>query len=170
MTSIASRSLTVTDQQPSKPTLTQPNTRLNQTPILGSTNHVRAHATHDREHGSYNSFTLCRDCTHSPWVVFIIGSRIPIVRMEYPYTHPRCALGNHYKVVQWFHLTCNVPTEVSLPLRASHPPRSPLLCLMGSIRHSCNHAIPWFSHRSFTKHPSGSAIAASPHNRLVRQD
>jgi hypothetical protein len=39
--------------------------------------------------------------------------------------------GNHYKTVQWFHLDCNVPTEVSLPAWASHPPRSPLLCLMG---------------------------------------
>jgi hypothetical protein len=41
---------------------------------------------------------------------------------------------------------------------------------MGSSRHSCTHTTPRFSHRSFTKHPSGSAIAASPHNWLVRQD
>jgi hypothetical protein len=30
--------------------------------------------------------------------------------------------------------------------------------------------IPCFSHRSFTEHPSGSIIAASPHSWLVRQD
>jgi hypothetical protein len=35
-------------------------------PIPGSTNHVRVHAAHDREHGCYNSFTLCRGCTCSP--------------------------------------------------------------------------------------------------------
>jgi hypothetical protein len=50
-TSIASRSLTMTDQQPNKPTLTQPNQRLNQKPIPGSTNHVSVHVAHDREHG-----------------------------------------------------------------------------------------------------------------------
>jgi hypothetical protein len=30
------------------------------------TNHVRVHAALNREHGCYNSFTLCRGCTHSP--------------------------------------------------------------------------------------------------------
>jgi hypothetical protein len=34
--------------------------------IPGSTNHVRVHAAHDREHGCYNSFTLCRGGTRSP--------------------------------------------------------------------------------------------------------
>jgi hypothetical protein len=44
------------------------------------------------------------------------------------------------------------------------------LCLIGSSHRSGTHTIPRFSHRSFTEHPSGSAIAASPHSRLVRQD
>jgi hypothetical protein len=49
-------------------------------PNPGSTNHVRIHAAHDREHGCYNSFTLCRGCTHSPWVVIILDSQIPVVQ------------------------------------------------------------------------------------------
>jgi hypothetical protein len=32
---------------------------------------------------------------------------------EHPYTLLKCVPGNHYKVVQWFHIACNVPTEVS---------------------------------------------------------
>jgi hypothetical protein len=32
---------------------------------------------------------------------------------EYPYTLPGCALGHHYKVVQWFSLVCSVPAKVS---------------------------------------------------------
>jgi hypothetical protein len=44
------------------------------------------------------------------------------------------------------------------------------LCFMDSSHHSCTHTTPRFSHRNFTEHPSGAAIAASPHNRLVRQD
>jgi hypothetical protein len=47
---------------------------VNQTkPIPGSTNHMRVHAAHDREHDCHNSFTLCRGCTRSPWVVIILG-------------------------------------------------------------------------------------------------
>jgi hypothetical protein len=56
----------MTDPQPSKPTSTQPNKRLNQETVPGSTSHVRVHATHDREHDCYNSFTIFRGCTHSP--------------------------------------------------------------------------------------------------------
>jgi hypothetical protein len=41
---------------------------------------------------------------------------------------------------------------------------------MDSSHHSYTHTIPRFSHRSFTEHPSGSAIAASPHSWLVCQD
>jgi hypothetical protein len=42
----------------------------NQTkPILGSSNRVRVHAAHDREHGCHESFILYRGCTHFPWVV-----------------------------------------------------------------------------------------------------
>jgi hypothetical protein len=32
---------------------------------------------------------------------------------EHPYTLSRYALGHHYKVVQWFPLSCSVPAEVS---------------------------------------------------------
>jgi hypothetical protein len=49
-------------------------------PNPGSTNHVRVHAAHDCEHGCYNSFTLYRGCTCSPWVAIILGSRIPVVQ------------------------------------------------------------------------------------------
>jgi hypothetical protein len=60
--------------------------RTNQTwfyqPYLGSTNHVRVHATYDREHNCYNSFTLCRGCTHSPWVAIIHDSRIPVIQVS----------------------------------------------------------------------------------------
>jgi hypothetical protein len=160
----------MTDPQPSKPTLTQPIQRFKQEPIPGSSNHVRVQAAHDRGHDCYNSFTLCRGCTRSLLVVIILGKLNTRCTDEHPYTLQRCVLGNHYKILQWFHLACNVPTEVSPPVRALHRPRSPLLCLMGSSRLGCTHTIPWFSQRRFTKHPSGSAIAASPHNWLVRQD
>jgi hypothetical protein len=61
-----SQSLTVIDQQPTKPTSTEPNPRLNQKPIPGFTNHVRVHAVHDREHSYYNSFTLSTEVVHIP--------------------------------------------------------------------------------------------------------
>jgi hypothetical protein len=156
----------MTDPQPSKAhyDTTQPK------PILGFTNHVRVHVAHDREHDCYNSFTLCRGCTCSPWVVIILGKLNNRCTDEHPYTLPRCVSGNHYNIVKWFHLACNVSNEVSPSVWASHPPRSPLLCLMDSNRLSCTHTIPWFSHHNFTEHLSGFAIAASPHNRLVRQD
>jgi hypothetical protein len=57
LTSIASRSLTMTDPQPNIIHFDKP------TKPRVSTNHVRVHAAHDREHGYYNSFTLCRGCT-----------------------------------------------------------------------------------------------------------
>jgi hypothetical protein len=65
LTSIASQSLIVTDPQPNKIHFDNP-TKPNQTKPSVSTNHVRVHAAHDREHGCYNSFTLCRGCTHYP--------------------------------------------------------------------------------------------------------
>jgi hypothetical protein len=49
-------------------------------PNPSSTNYVRVHTAHDHEHGCYNSFTLCRGCTHSPWVAIILDSRIPVVQ------------------------------------------------------------------------------------------
>jgi hypothetical protein len=119
----------MTNPQPKETHFNKTQPRLYQNPSQVSTNRVRVHAAHNHEHGCYNSFTLYRGCTHSPWVMIILGSRIPIVRMEYPYTLPRCALGNHYKAFQWFPLAYNIPSKVSLPVWASHPPRSPLLCL-----------------------------------------
>jgi hypothetical protein len=79
-------------------------------------------------------------------------------------------LENHYKFVQWFYLAYNVTTEVSPSMWVSHSLRSPILCHMGSSHHRCTHTTPRFNHRSFTEHPSGSVIAASPYNRLVRKD
>jgi hypothetical protein len=160
----------MTDSQPNKPSSIQPNPRLNHHPSQVSTNHVRVHAAHDRERDCYNSFTLYRGCTRSPWVRIILEKPNTHCTNEHPYTFPRCVLGNHYKTAQWFYLTCNVPTEVSLPLWASHPPRSPLLCLIGSSCHRCTHTTLRFNHHSFTEHPSGSSIAASPHNQLVHKD
>jgi hypothetical protein len=75
---------------------------------------VRVHAALNRVHECYNSFTLCRGYTRSPQVAIILGSWIPIVQMKYPYTRVKCALEIHYKAFQWFHLDCNVPTEVLL--------------------------------------------------------
>jgi hypothetical protein len=158
----------MTDPQPNNPSLIQPNPRLNHYTSQVSTNHVSVHAAHDHERSCYNSFTLCRDCTHSPWVVIILEKPNTQCTDEHPYTLLRCVLGNHYKTVQWLYLACNIPTEVSPLVWASHPPRSPLFCLMGSSYHSCTHTTPWFSHHSFIEHPNGSAIAASPHHRLVR--
>jgi hypothetical protein len=63
LTSIASQSLTVTDPQPNKIHFNKP-TKPN--PSQVPSNHVRVHATHDCEHGCYNSFTLCTGCTHYP--------------------------------------------------------------------------------------------------------
>jgi hypothetical protein len=160
----------VTDPQPNKTHIDTTQPRLNQIPSQVSTNHMRVHAAHDCEHGCYNSFTLCRGCTRSPWVMIIPRKLNTRCTEEHPYTLPRCVLQNHYNVVQWFHLACNIPTEVSPPVWASHPPRRPLLCLMGSSHHSCTHTIPQFSHRSITEHTSGSTIIASPHSQLIRQD
>jgi hypothetical protein len=160
----------VTDPQSNKPSSIQPNPRLNHYSSQVSTNHVRVHAAHDCECGCYNSFILCRGYTHSPWVVIILEKPNTHCTDERSYTLPRCVLGNHYKTVQWFYVACNVSTEVSPPVWSSHPPRTPFLCLMGSSHHSCTHTTPRFSHRSFTKHPSGAAITASPHNKLVCRD
>jgi hypothetical protein len=65
LTSIASWSLTVTNPQPNKIHFDQP-TEPNPNPSQVPSNHVRVHAAHDREHGCYNSFTLCRGCTRYP--------------------------------------------------------------------------------------------------------
>jgi hypothetical protein len=64
LTSIASQSHTVTDPQPNK--ILSANLPNQPNPSQVPTNHVRVHAAHDSEHGCYNSFTLCRGCTHYP--------------------------------------------------------------------------------------------------------
>jgi hypothetical protein len=63
LTSITSQSLNVTDPPPNKIHFDKP-TKPTQSQV--PTNHVRVHAAHDREHGYYNSFTLCRGCTRYP--------------------------------------------------------------------------------------------------------
>jgi hypothetical protein len=102
LTSIASRSLTVTDPRPNKIHFDEPSKPNQPKPTQSQvpTNHVRVHATNDHEHGCYNSFTLCRCCTHYPSVVII--HRQPNTRCtdEHSYTLPWCVLGNHYKTVQ----------------------------------------------------------------------
>jgi hypothetical protein len=139
----------MSDPQPSKANfdMTQPKTYPK--PILGFTNHVRVGAAHDREHSCHNSFRLCRGCTCSPWVMIILGKLNTHCTDKHPYTLPRCVPGSHYKVVQLFHLACNVPTEVLPPVWASHPPRSPSCALWVPTVS----AIPTLSH--------SSAIAAS---------
>jgi hypothetical protein len=66
LTSITSWSHTVTDPQPNEIHFDKPTNQTKPNPSLVPTNHVRVHAAHDREHGCYNSFTLCRGCTHYP--------------------------------------------------------------------------------------------------------
>jgi hypothetical protein len=64
---------------------------------------------------------------------------------EYPYTLSVCALGHHYKVVQWFSLVCSVcsvPTEVS-PEVSVQITKGPLLrhVVLGRV-HSLTPLIP----------------------------
>jgi hypothetical protein len=87
----------------------------------------------------------CRGCTCFPWVVIILEKLNTHCTDEHPYTLPRCVLGNHYKTIQWFYLACNVPTEVSPLVWALHPPRIPVLCLLGSSHHSYTHTTPQFT-------------------------
>jgi hypothetical protein len=56
----------MTDTQPNKTHFDTIQPRHNKNPSQVSTNHVRVHAIHDREHDCYNSFTLYRGCTRSP--------------------------------------------------------------------------------------------------------
>jgi hypothetical protein len=124
------------------------------------TNNVRVHAAHDREHGCYNSFTLYRGCTHSPWVV--IPSPVSrwlhihfAMRTRHIHTSFGVRPGDHYKTFEWFHLACNIATEVSPPVWASHPPKSSLLCLIGSSHRSFTHTLPRFCHLNFPAQPVG---------------
>jgi hypothetical protein len=73
LTSITSHSLTVTDPQRNKIHFDITNQNITITHPSVSTNHVRVHAAQDREHDCYNSFILCRGCTHYPCVVIILG-------------------------------------------------------------------------------------------------
>jgi hypothetical protein len=113
----------MTDPQPNKTHFDTTQPRLNKNSSQISTNHVRVHAAHDREHNYYNSFTLSRGCTCSPWVMIILGKLNTHCIDDHPYTLLRYVLRNHYKAIQSFHLACNVPTEVSPPVWASrtHP-------------------------------------------------
>jgi hypothetical protein len=60
---------------------------------------------------------------------------------EYPYTLPGCALGHHYKVVQWFSLVCSVPAEVS-PEMSVQITKGPLLrhVVLGRV-----HTTDWYA-------------------------
>jgi hypothetical protein len=61
---------------------------------------------------------------------------------EYPYTLPGCALGHHYKVVQWFSPVCRIPAEVS-PEVSVQITKGPLLCHVVLRRvHSLSHSFP----------------------------
>jgi hypothetical protein len=53
--------------------------QLRHLPTHGLSNHVRIHASHNREHGYQDSFTLCRCCTHFAWVMTILNSQILIL-------------------------------------------------------------------------------------------
>jgi hypothetical protein len=61
---------------------------------------------------------------------------------EYPYTLSGCALGHHYKVVQWFSLVCSIPAEVSLEVSVQIT-KGPLLrhVVLGRV-HSLTHSFP----------------------------
>jgi hypothetical protein len=45
--------------------------------------------------------------------MIILGSQAPIDPMEYLYTLLGCALGYHYKALEWLNIVCSAPTEVS---------------------------------------------------------
>jgi hypothetical protein len=66
LTSITSRSHTVTDPQPNEIHFDQTNKPNKPNPSQVPTNHVRVHAAHDHEDDCYNSFTLYRGCTRYP--------------------------------------------------------------------------------------------------------
>jgi hypothetical protein len=81
LTSIASQSLTVTDPQPNTIHFDKP-TKPNEIKPRVSTNHVRVHAAHNREHGCYNSLHSAEavHVTHESWLSS--DSRILIVPMS----------------------------------------------------------------------------------------
>jgi hypothetical protein len=106
----------MTDPRLIKSSSTQPNQDLTENPFQVSTNHVRVHTAHDREHDCYKSFIFYRGCTRSPRVVIILRKPNTCCTDEHSYTLTRCVLENHYKAVQWFYLACNIPTKVSLPV------------------------------------------------------
>jgi hypothetical protein len=61
---------------------------------------------------------------------------------EYPYTLLGCALGHHYKVVQWFSLVCSIPVEVSKDVSVQIT-KGPLLRYVVLRRvHSLTHSFP----------------------------
>jgi hypothetical protein len=91
-------------------------TRLPTIPTQVSSNHVRVHAAHNCDHDYHDSSTLCSGCTHSPLVMIILGSQVPVDLTEYLYILLGCALGHHYKAFQWIYLVCSVSADVSLEM------------------------------------------------------
>jgi hypothetical protein len=93
----------------------------------------------------------------SDFITCFQATNISIFAMQVKHIHTFFGVRpeDHYKAFHWFLLAYNVPTKVSLPVWASHPPRSPLLCLMGSA----------VTASSTPSH--GSAIAASPNIPVV---
>jgi hypothetical protein len=79
---------------------------------------------------------------------------------EHPYTLMGCALGNHYNVVQWFHLACNLPAMVSLKmLTPTKPPRATSCAFWCWLQPTQT-----FSTRRIPR------ALLNPHHQLVHQD
>jgi hypothetical protein len=113
-----------------KRTTDQPTQHPNHT-NTGYSNHARIHAAHNCEHDYHDSSTLCKGCTHSPWVMIILGSQASIDPTEYLYTLLVCALGYHYMAFQWLLLICSAHAEVS-PKLSVHNHQGPPLAPCGS--------------------------------------
>jgi hypothetical protein len=58
---------------------------------------------------------------------------------DYPW---RCAIGHHYKVVQWFSLVCSVPAEVSLEVSVQITKGLLLRHVVLGRVHSLTHSFP----------------------------
>jgi hypothetical protein len=118
---------------------------------------VRVQAAHDHEHGCHDSSTLCKGCTHSPWVTIILCSQAPIDSMECFYTILVCALGYHYKAFQYLLLICTHSLRFHQRCQQSSSPRTP----------SC---VVWFSRESIRSQPDGSVQSPLyPLHQLVCQ-
>jgi hypothetical protein len=75
-------------------------------------------------------------------ITVLHSTEVVHISHEYPYTLSGCALGHHYKVVQWFSLVCSVPAEVS-PEVSDQITKGPLLRRVVLKRvHSLTHSFP----------------------------